>query len=76
VRTEYGYDGDGRLTSVAQYLNFGKPNQQALVTQYGYDEVGNRRVAQPFVLSLCSNSIVGVPRPCVLCKGGYHEPLH
>jgi len=42
VRTDYGYDGDGRLTSVTQYLNFGQANQQALVTQYGYDEVGNR----------------------------------
>ena len=42
VRTDYGYEGDGRLTSVTQYLNFGQANQQALVTQYGYDEVGNR----------------------------------
>ena len=42
VRTDYGYDGDSRLTSVTQYLNFGQANQQALVTSYGYDEVGNR----------------------------------
>lgn len=35
--SQYGYDPLGRLTTVTQYLN-----DQALVTSYGYDEVGNR----------------------------------
>jgi len=37
--TAYGYDALGRLTSVTQDAVTGGPN---LLTQYGYDEVGNR----------------------------------